>query len=47
LRLLGKKGETYDDILRRLTSFAEYEEFMGRQYEHLKDKKVFISLDEL
>jgi len=47
LRLLGKKGETYDDILRRLISFAEYEEFMGRQYERLKDKKAFISLDEL
>jgi len=28
-------------------SFAEYEEFMDRQYEHLKDKKAFVSLDEL
>ena len=47
LRLLGKKGETYDAILRRLMSFAECEEFMDRQYERLKDKKTFVSLDEL
>jgi len=47
LRSLGKKGETYDHILRRLMSIAEYEEFMERQYERLKDKKSFVSLDEL
>jgi len=28
-------------------SIAEYEELMERQYERLKDKKIFISLDEL
>jgi len=28
-------------------SIAEYEELMERQYERLKDKKTFISLDEL
>lgn len=47
LRLLGKKGETYTQILNRLMSSAEYEEFMDRQYERLKDKKTFVSLDEL
>jgi hypothetical protein len=47
LRSLGKKGETYDQILKRLMSVAEYEEFMERQYERLKDKKAFVSLDEL
>jgi hypothetical protein len=47
LRSLGKKGETYDKILKRLMSLAEYEEFMDRQYERLKDKKAFVSLDEL
>jgi hypothetical protein len=47
LRLLGKKGETYDQILNRLMSVAEYEEFMERQYERLKDKRAFVSLDEL
>lgn len=47
LRSLGKKGETYDQILKRLMSSAEYEAFMDRQYERLKDKKAFVSLDEL
>lgn len=47
LRSLGKKGETYDAILKRLMSLAEYEEFMDRQYERLKDRKAFVSLDEL
>jgi hypothetical protein len=28
-------------------SSAVYEEFMERQYERLKDKKAFVSLDEL
>jgi hypothetical protein len=27
--------------------FALYEEFMERQYDRLKDKKAFVSLDEL
>lgn len=30
-----------------MMSLAVYEEFMGRQYERLKDKKAFVSLDEL
>ena len=47
LRSLGRKGETYDQILKRLMSMAEYEDFMERQYERLKDKKAFVSLDEL
>ncbi len=47
LRIFGKKGETYDQILRRLMSLAEYEEFMEKQYERLKDKRAFVSLDEL
>jgi len=47
LRSFGKKGETYDQILRRLMSLAEYEEFMEKQYERLKDKEAFLSLDEI
>lgn len=42
LRSLGKKGETYDQILKRLMSLADYEEFMERQYERLKDRKAFV-----
>lgn len=47
LRSLGRKGETYDQILRKLISLAEYEGFMERQYKRLKDKDAFISLDEI
>ena len=47
LRLFGKKGETYDQILRRLMSIAEYEGFMEKQYERLKDREAFIALDEI
>ena len=47
LRSLGRKGETYDQLLKRLISLVEYEEFMTRQYERLKDKAAFISLDEI
>jgi hypothetical protein len=47
LRSLGRKGETYDQVLKRLISIAEYEEFMTRQYERLKDKNAFLSLDEI
>lgn len=47
LRSFGKKGETYDQILRRLMSLAEYEGFMERQYGRLKDKEAFIPLDEI
>jgi len=47
LRSLGRKGETYDQVLRRLILIAEHEEFMTRQYERLKDKSAFISLDEI
>ena len=46
LRSFGRKGETYDRVLRRLMSIAGYEEFMAQQYERLKDKTVFVSLDE-
>lgn len=47
LRSFGRKGETYDQVLRRLIAIAEHEEFMTRQYERLKDKSAFISLDEI
>jgi len=47
LRSLGRKGETYDQVLNRLISMAEYEEFMTRQYERLKDKNAFVTLDEI
>lgn len=47
LRSFGKKGETYDQILKRLMTIAEYEGFMEKQYERLKDKEAFLSLNKL
>ena len=47
LRSFGRKGETYDEILKRLMSIAEYEAFIEKQYERLKDKKAFVPLEEL
>ena len=45
--ILWKKGETYDQILKRIMSLAEYEGFMEKQYERLKDKEAFLSLNKL
>lgn len=47
LKSFGLKGETYDDILRRLLKKVDYDEFMERQYKFLKEKDQFISLDEI
>ena len=47
LKALGRKGETYDQLLMRLISLAEYEGFMERQYARLKDEDAFVSLDEI
>jgi hypothetical protein len=47
LRSFGRKGETYDQVLRRLMTLAEYEEFVTRQYDRLKEKSAFVPLDEI
>jgi biotin carboxylase len=39
IRNLAVKGETYDDILRKMT--AVYEEFLNRQYAKLAEKDKF------
>ncbi|MFA7035818.1 MAG: hypothetical protein WC183_05775 [Methanosarcina sp.] len=41
------KGETYNDILKRLMDEVDYETFMERQYKKLEEKDKFVSLDEL
>jgi hypothetical protein len=43
----GLKGETYDNILRRMMKQVDYEEFMERQYKLLQEKDKFVSLDEI
>lgn len=47
LKSYGTKGETYNDILRRLMKRVDYDEFMERQYKLLKEKDKFVSLDEI
>ncbi len=47
LKSYGLKGETYDNILRRIIKQVDNEEFMERQYKLLQEKKKFVSLDEI
>ena len=47
LKSYGLKGETYDNILRRIMNLVDYEEFMERQYRLLQEKDKFVSLDEI
>ncbi len=46
LKSYGFKGETYDNILRRIMKQLDIEDFMERQYKRLQKKDKFISLDE-
>ena len=47
LKSFGRKGETYDQILRELMKNAEYVKFMETQYRILENKEDFIPLDEI
>ncbi len=47
LKSYGLKGETYDNILRRMMEQVDHEEFMERQYKFLQEKDKFVSLDEI
>ncbi len=46
LRVFGRKGESYDDILRRLMEIAEESAFYERQVRILKESR-FHSLSEI
>lgn len=39
LRNAGSKGETYDEIIKRMST--AYEEFLARQYKKLDEKNKF------
>lgn len=39
IKNFATKGETYDDIIRKMT--AVYEEFLNRQYKKLDEKQKF------
>ncbi len=47
LKIFGIKGSTYDEIINSLIERTEYEEFMERQYQRLKEKSRFVPLEEL
>ncbi len=47
LKAMGQKGETYDQILRRMVSQIHWAEFVERQYGKLKDRKKFVPLEEI
>lgn len=45
LKALGKEGETYSDVIRRLIDTVRYEEFMREQYKILDDEDEWVPLD--
>jgi hypothetical protein len=47
LKQYGMKGETYNEILKRLMDEVDYEAFMERQYKKLEEKEKFVSLDKI
>lgn len=47
LQALGKKGETYNDIIKRILRKAAYVDFMEEQYAILDNEKNWVSLDDL
>ena len=47
LKALGRKGETYEDIITRLMEEINYREFITRQYERLEEKDKFIPLEDV
>ena len=44
LKSVGRKGETYDQILRRLLTSSEYSGFMEEQYRALDSEKHWVRL---
>lgn len=44
LRAVGRKGETYDQIVQRLLKSAEYSDFMEEQYEILRREQHWVRL---
>jgi len=47
LRVIGKKGESYDDIIQHLIGGVDYETFMLEQYKIIDEEDEWISLDDL
>ncbi len=47
LKKMGRKGDTYSDIIRRLIKKVEYIKFMEEQYEILDNEKEWVSIDKI
>jgi len=47
LKSIGRKGETYDSVIRRLLRTNEYVGFMDEQYSILKNEKDWRKLRDL
>jgi hypothetical protein len=47
LKSVGRKGDTYDSIIRKLLDSAEYVGFMEEQYAILRGEKKWVELRNL
>ena len=47
LKAVGRKGETYDAIIRKLLRSSEYMEFMEAQYKILREETHWVKLKDL
>lgn len=47
LKAIGRKGETYDSVIRRLLKATEYVAFMDEQYAILREEKGWKKLQDL
>ena len=47
LKSIGRKGETYDAVIRKLLKAARYVDFMEEQYSILKVEKGWRNLGDL
>lgn len=47
LQALGRKGETYNAIIKRTIEQARYARFMNQQYEILENEKEWIPLADI
>jgi hypothetical protein len=46
LKTIGKKGETYDDVIRKLIEMAEQVEFFKKE-KRILDEEAFVPLDDV
>ncbi len=47
LKAAGRKGETYDTIIRKLLETAQYVDFMDEQYQILRTERHWVDLKDL